>query len=52
MYGQTVFNTILIEPGIIRSDFRMTDDVMTDYVISYDIITKIFKFPHRFLKRG
>ena len=27
---QMIFNTIWTESGIVRSDFRMTNDVMTD----------------------
>ena len=52
MYDQTVFDTILANPGIVGLDYRNTDDIMSDDVIAYDVITKIFKFSHRFLKKG
>ena len=47
MYGQTGFGTILMKSGIVRSDFRMTDDV-----IGYDVITKMMELASSVLKRG
>ena len=38
-----VFNIRQTKPGIVRSDFRMTDDVMSNDVMSYDVILKINK---------
>ena len=52
MNDQTVFNVIKTKPGIVRSDFRMTDDVMSDDVMGSDIIAKIAKLAHHFTKKG
>ena len=52
MNRQTVFNVIKTNPGIVRSDFRMTDDVMSDDVMSSDIIAKIAKLVQHFTKKG
>ena len=52
MNGQTVFNVIKTKPRIVRSDFRMTDDVMPDDVMSSDIIAKIAKLVQHFTKKG
>ena len=52
MNGQTVFNAIEPKPEIVRSDFRMTNDVMSDYVIGYYIIVKMVKLAHYFLGKG
>ena len=52
MYGQTGFDTILMKSGIVRSDFRMTDDFITDDVIGYDVITKMMELASSVLKRG
>ena len=52
MNGQTVFNIRQIKPRIVRSDFRMIDDVMSHDVIGSYIIEKIAKLGDRFTKKG
>ena len=52
MCSQTVFDTILIKSGIVCSDFRMTDDVITDDVMDYDVIAKMVKLASSVLKKG
>ena len=51
MNGQTVFNIGETDPGIVRSNFRMTDGVISDYVMGDWIILKMEKFQSHFWKR-
>ena len=39
-------------PGIVRSDFQITDNVMSGYVMSYYVIIKNEKVSTHFLKKG
>ena len=43
IFYQTSGNNLV---GIVRFDFRMSDDVMSDYVIEYNIIVKIVELAH------
>ena len=52
MYGLTVFDTILTKSGIVCLDFRMTDDVITDDVMGYDVIAKMVKLASFVMKKG